>query len=384
MIKYILKKIIEFDKTNYLKRKILNKKKKAISIGTVHNILCIQMNAIGDSIMTQPVFAALKAKIPDARIDLICRPHIAPIFKNDPSIDAIYPFNTDKYRNWLFKRKSELETVLQNGIFDLLIDFTALPLTAAVCAIDKVPPSIGFKRSIRTTNGKIDLGSAYDINFDFSESMPIRELMAKLITPWYSSKNYNHVPIIKFDSNVIEKANRVLKTLNLTKKKYIVLHPGAKWFPKKWPAFQWKNLIEISQKEKLLPYLIIGNHEDKKFIGIMVGDNHNSKIPTLVDENLDVSAALIKMSKLCICNDSAAMHISAAVGTPSIAIFGPVSPKRSAPGSDEGCTVLYNKEYCSPCTLHYTKERCRRGISFCMRSINASMVLNNIKTICQE
>ena len=110
MIKNTIKKILEFNKISYLKRTILTKKRKALSIDNVRSILCIQMNAIGDCIMTQPVLAEIKSKIPNAKIDLICRPHIAPIFKNDDSIDSIFQFDTKKYRNWLFKKQYELNS----------------------------------------------------------------------------------------------------------------------------------------------------------------------------------------------------------------------------------------------------------------------------------
>ena len=376
MIKFIAKKTLENTKSAYLEKATKNKTKRTISFKKIQNILCIQMNAIGDSIMTQPVFSALKAQIPNARIDLICRPHIAPIFNNDRSINSILKFHTEKYRNWLFKGRSKLEAVLKNGYYDILIDFTALPLTAAMCAKDGVPPSIGFKRLIPTAKGTIDLGAAYDLHFDYSESLPIRDLMLRLISPWVGNKVHQYVPHMYLDDRDIKKACSILQKINLKEKEYIVLHPGAKWIPKKWPKFRWKELIEISDNETVLPYLIIGNKGDNEFISDIINNGNIPKINTVIDQSLAVAAALIKMSRLCICNDSAAMHISAAVGTPSVAIFGPVSPKRSAPGLDEGCTVLYNNEFCSPCTLYYSKERCRRGINFCMSSIEPSKPLN--------
>jgi ADP-heptose:LPS heptosyltransferase len=384
MLKSIAKRFLDYNRFIYLKRTISSKRKRLFAVDKVRNILCIQMNAIGDGIMTQPVWSALKSKITNARIDLICRPQIAPIFKEDVSLDSIYAFETENYRNWLFKRRSELETLIIEGNYDLLIDFTALPLTAAVCAKENVPPSIGFSRVIPTKLEKINLGMAYDINFEYSEVTPIRELMTRLISPWLNGTKINRiVPSIILDNTVTAEAKKILKDNNLKENEYIVLHPGAKWHPKKWPHLYWQNLIDLSLKQDLVPYLILGNHDDKYFIHQIVDHNSNPNIHTLINERLEVSAALIKLAKLCVCNDSAAMHISAAVGTPSIAIFGPVSPERSAPSSDENCTVLSNNEFCSPCALYYSKSRCRRGINFCMRSVDPKKVLDSINEKCQ-
>jgi lipopolysaccharide heptosyltransferase II len=381
MIKYIAKKTLENNMSTFIKKTILNRNKRPLSFDKLKNILCIQMNAIGDCIMTQPVFAALKSIIPDARIDLICRPHIAPIFKNDPSIDSILTFRTEKYRNWLFKKRFQLEGMLRNGNYDVLIDFTAIPLTAAICSKDGVPPSIGFKRLIRTTKGNIDLGSAYDLYFDYSESLPIRDLMFRLISTWSSKGTPQYVPHIYLNDMDIKEAVKILNKKHLREKKYIVLHTGAKWIPKRWPKSYWKKLIEISANHTVLPYLIVGNSTDKDFIFDILDLCNSKEVSVVFNQNLTIAAALIKMSRLCICNDSAAMHISAAVGTPSIAIFGPVSPKRSAPTIDEGCNVMYNKEFCSPCTLYYSKKRCRRGLNFCMRAINPEKVFNKIEEL---
>ena len=50
MLKSLIKIILEREKSLYLEKTIFNKKKRIISLENVKNILCIQINAIGDSI----------------------------------------------------------------------------------------------------------------------------------------------------------------------------------------------------------------------------------------------------------------------------------------------------------------------------------------------
>jgi len=75
------------------------------------------------------------------------------------------------------------------------------------------------------------------------------------------------------------------------------------------------------------------------------------------------------------------MHIAAAVGTKSIALFGPVSPSRSAPSEGKEFNAFYEDMFCSPCTLYYSRERCRRGINFCMYAIKPENVLTKMEEI---
>ncbi len=74
-------------------------------------------------------------------------------------------------------------------------------------------------------------------------------------------------------------------------------------------------------------------------------------------------AALLDRCTLVISNDSGAMHLAAAVGTHTIAIFGPTDPARSTP--PENCTVIRKDVFCSPCSRREcpTDHRCMTSIS---------------------
>jgi ADP-heptose:LPS heptosyltransferase len=130
-----------------------------------------------------------------------------------------------------------------------------------------------------------------------------------------------------------------------------------------------------------LPIIMLSGPGDESLIGAITMDNLDHRIKTLIPEETDVAAAIIKKAAVCVCNDSAPMHLAAAVGTPSVALFGPVSPNRSAPSLEEGCSVLYEGMFCSPCTLYYSRSRCRRGLNFCMFAIEPSQVIEHIANL---
>ncbi len=165
------------------------------------------------------------------------------------------------------------------------------------------------------------------------------------------------------------------------------MHPGGKWPPKRWPPEHWKKLIDSLVRELSFDVLILGSKEDGSLINnIFEGSLHNTntKCQLILSDELDISSAIIEAAALCISNDSAAMHIAAALKTKSIALFGPVAPIRSAPTREEGCTVLYENMFCSPCTLYYSRTRCRRGINFCMYAISPEKVLEKARAILSD
>jgi ADP-heptose:LPS heptosyltransferase len=76
-------------------------------------------------------------------------------------------------------------------------------------------------------------------------------------------------------------------------------------------------------------------------------------------------AALLRRGKCFIGNDSGITHLAAAVGTPSIALFGPTDPGVWGPRG-ENVSIIRGETDCSPCTPETlrgcTRQRCLENI----------------------
>jgi len=92
--------------------------------------------------------------------------------------------------------------------------------------------------------------------------------------------------------------------------------------------------------------------------------------------NTDMSELmhLLLNSKMCIANDSGIMHLSAALGRPGIAIFGPTDYSATGPISNLW-RVIYDKIACSPCF----KRECPYGHSQCMKLCSPGQVVEQIQ-----
>jgi ADP-heptose:LPS heptosyltransferase len=378
MLKSLAKTYFEVEKARFIRARLARKQGRAIGLHDRSRVLCIQMNAIGDAIMTQPAWAALKGSGPERQIELLCRSHIAPLFKHDPSLNDILAFNPRKYRSWLFEDEQKLSDIVFSDRYDAIIDFTALPLTAGLCGHENAPPSVGFRRPMRFRDKVIDIGQAYDLTFPYSEEEPLRKLMVDLAASFTTNHGDAKRPTLWIGNDVVEKAKERLSKAGMGGPGFVVIHPGAKWPPKHWPATHWRTLIHFITKELPIPILVLGGPGDDDLVRAIAEGTISRAVKTLISKEIDATAAIIKQAVLCIGNDSAPMHIAAAVGTRSLALFGPVLPIRSAPPSDEGCTVLYHPMFCSPCNLYYSRNRCRRGLNFCMHALHPEEVLAEV------
>ncbi|MDP3768526.1 MAG: glycosyltransferase family 9 protein, partial [Dehalococcoidia bacterium] len=79
---------------------------------------------------------------------------------------------------------------------------------------------------------------------------------------------------------------------------------------------------------------------------------------------------VIKRCHLFITHDSSPLHLAAAVGTPTVALFGPTDPRRHLPPTFRG-RVIKKDVFCSPCY----SATCRTVTHACMQRIEVEEVL---------
>src|SRR2546428_12826970 len=95
------------------------------------------------------------------------------------------------------------------------------------------------------------------------------------------------------------------------------------------------------------------------------------------DLPIKVAAGVVERCQLFIGNDSGPMHMAAALGVPTVAIFGPGTPRRTAPLAARGGVVVVTKEYpCSPCRQNFFREcpASPAGKPFCLEEIQIDEV----------
>nr|HPK53829.1 glycosyltransferase family 9 protein [Smithellaceae bacterium] len=133
---------------------------------------------------------------------------------------------------------------------------------------------------------------------------------------------------------------------------------------------KWRQLLAFIWRQYGLPALIIGSETEReravKLLRNFASPAYNLAGKTLLRE----MPALLKSSRLHIGVDSAAPHIAAAVGTPTVTIYGPSDWRDWAPPGVKNKVVLPEMS-CSPC---YQKGCAGSGRSLCLENIAAEEV----------
>lgn len=127
-------------------------------------------------------------------------------------------------------------------------------------------------------------------------------------------------------------------------REYIVLNTGSSeaWKSKRLPDHKWQEFAALLLERYNLPFVLTGGPDEADYVAALAG-----KLPGEV-RNMAGKTSLQELKKLLggafltVSTDSAAMHISAAMKTPTIGLFGATNWIRSAP-LGPWTTVLYDR-----------------------------------------
>lgn len=287
---------------------------KSFNHSQIHSILIIQLCPFGDVLLNTSYLDALRRKFPDSRIDfLVSQPYDSVLYKH-PALSELVTFKKSKGIAYVWERIKVFYRVFARH-YDLVID-----------------------QQCGTGSGQIVLfsGAKFRLGFADSKFAPVYNLVAQRGEKRYSASTkfdvlaplgiseepYNLYYYIKPESyTYIE--NWLLEQ-GLAKQGFICFSPGSPAQRKIWDLASFAELADRLQAETSLPIVIIwapDEIEDARKVQSLMKTKAIFAPPTTLNQG----AALLKSTKLLICNDGGINHISVATQTPSLAIFGPTS-----------------------------------------------------------
>jgi heptosyltransferase-2 len=147
----------------------------------------------------------------------------------------------------------------------------------------------------------------------------------------------------------------------------VALAPGAVGPSKRWPKASYAALARRLLADGFAVW-VLGGPDEKPLAADIVGD---SPARDLTGSDLRDAILALSCAAAAVSNDSGLLHVAAALGTPSIGIFGPTSPWHWAPLNPLAATIEASTELpCRPCH----KPVCRLVHHRCMRDITPDEV----------
>lgn len=154
----------------------------------------------------------------------------------------------------------------------------------------------------------------------------------------------NGFPKIEIVEENISKAKQILRQNGIKAHNFIVLHPGASHFLKRWTSDRFVQLYNLLKQDGWQVIYMGHGREDDIFIETVKIEMKQAVI--YFDLPLPLSIAVISLASATVAMDSGFSHISAALGIPTVALYGPSSAKLSGIVGRKVHRVVHN-ELCS-------------------------------------
>ena len=293
-------------------------------------ILTLVPGGIGDQILFFPTLADLKNAYPDAQIDVLVEPRAKAAYRVCSHVHEVLVFDY-KNRNSLADYLNLLG-VIRDREYEVALTLGRRWTVGFLLWLNGIPVRVGYESS-----GSAFLSSTVPLNTEQYAGLMYHDLLKGLNIKTPCPPLQVNVPKSDIQWGKQEQERLAIKDGN-----YIVIHGGSsqlaqeKGIDKIYPVAKWKEIIaDLQNKQPNLPIVLVQGPEDAIWVEQLLQVNPNLKVTSPPD--IGKLSAMIAGGSLMLCTDSAPMHLAVAVGTYTIALFGPTDPKKLLPPDNPSC-----------------------------------------------
>ncbi len=302
-------------------------------------ILIRAPNWIGDAVLAIPSIKVIREEFQKAEITLLVRPWVAGLFASAPFVDRVWR----EPRPQGLSEWSRITREIRRRQFDLALLLPNSFESALMMFLGRVPERIGYAtdgRSWMLTNAVSAFEDRHQVHYYLD--------LAKTICPASGQ------PSIEIEATQEEKDNarKLLAAEGIVQgRPFLVLNPGAAYgSAKRWHEERFAETAAILAREMELQIAIIGSEAERP-IAEQIRNTISCNVAVLSGKtSLETLIGVLSESSLMITNDSGPMHVAAALGIPTVAIFGSTDETATSPVGPRSRVVKHPVE-CSPCLL---------------------------------
>jgi len=342
----------------------------------IKSILLIRLDHLGDVLLTTPAMRSLKRRFPQARITMVIKEWSFEAIKNNPHIDNIIFFNPF----WTIASKEgkkpegisgfyHLIHLLRKEHFDLAIDFKGDVRNILITYLSGAKRRVSY--GIR--------GGGFLLTDDIPYESEIHEIDKNLrLLNRLGINAQDDEMELYFHEEDMARVEQIFeqKGIDLSSQTIALHYGGASQF-KCWDMDKFITLAERITENNSANVLFFGGPYERE--ALQLSEKIEKGIFLMPDLTVCQMAAALKRCALLVCNDSGPMHMGFAVGTPTVAIFGPTFPNRFGPKDLEKNRVVRSGLSCSPCWHPDKPIGCKERK--CFKSIEVGSVLAAIKEL---
>jgi heptosyltransferase-2 len=325
-------------------------------------ILLVPYMWIGDFVRCHSVVRLLKARFPQAPVDVLTTTLCAPLLDYMPGVRKGIVVDLPRKKLPFHLYRALGKRLATEGYSRSLV----MPRTwkaALAPFLAGIPERTGFA-------GEVRFGLLNDVRFGERKLPRMVDRCGALALPKGATlpPEWPKPQLVVPESEAA--AWRAARGLTDDNRPVVAFAPGAVGPSKRWPSAYFAELARKLTAEGLTVWVLGSPAEAPLAEEIVAAAGPSAR--NLTSTDLRNAVLALKIASACVSNDSGLVHVAAAIGTPTVGIFGPTSPWHWAPLNPLAAVIETTTDVpCRPCH----KPTCRYGHHRCMRDIPADQVL---------
>lgn len=286
-----------------------------ISIPTPERIVLLRTDRLGDVLLNLPTVHALRRAFPGVRVTLVVRPAIRDLLAGHPDVDDIILYDDKGKPDFHWRRTDRLARKLRPHRFDAAIVANPKRELHVAVFLAGIPIRVGYHRkwpcllthTIEDRHATLPLHQA-ELNMTILQAINLKAETPSLRVPVATPELVAARALLS--RHGIEETSRV-----------IALHPWSSNPAKQWPIGQFR-AVAAGLAAQGYAVLLLGGEEERAQAERFLEPLRVRVCDLTGRLNLRQLAAALVCCRVLVTNDSGPMHLAAAVGTPTVALFG--------------------------------------------------------------
>ncbi len=295
-------------------------------------ICIVMLSAIGDAVHVLPVVNALKREWPDTRITWVIQPVPHRLVRDHPAVDEFLLFHR-RHGLDAWKGFAELGESFKDRRFDLVLGLQVYFKAGLITALLPAETKLGFDRR-----------RARDLNWLFTD-----ERISPGPNQHVQDQYFEFLEHLGVDPRPVEWGIRLAPGERESQKRFFAglerpacaVVVGTSKLEKNWHADGYARVLEaVEAKHRLRPVLVGGPSAVERSIANRILGRTSADVVDTLGDDLRRVVWILEGAALAISPDTGPLHISRALNTPVVGLYGYTNPKRTGPYRKYGDLVV--------------------------------------------
>ena len=324
----------------------------------VERVLVVRLRSIGDTVLTTPSLFALKRFLPNASVDIVLEDWVAPVLDGFAHVDTVLTVarNSTSSRARIAAR---LRATHYDVVYNMHGGTTATLLTRATGARHRV--GYADYQYARLHNHLSPTSASL---WGREKTHSVEQQLALL--GWTGVPVTDRPPTrLAVTPEAADSIAKRLEEAHLDGRPFAVVHPAAAFDTKQWATGNFARVMTELEK-KQLPTVVITGPNQTALVDLLQA-MLATQVTAFTNLSLPEVTALVSRARLFVGNDSGIAHIAAAVGSPSVVIFGSSNRAHWGPWATRPAEMVFDELDCQPCHGYYCEKfeepECIKGVA---------------------